>query len=151
MEPFGGFYRGRTVLVTGHTGFKGSWLAAWLRHLGAAVVGYALEPPTRPSHFVACELEKRVTHVHGDVLDYPRLQASFEEHRPEVVFHLAAQSLVRLSFESPRRTFEVNLMGTVNALDAARRSASVRAFVAVTSDKCYRNVGWEWGYRETDA
>jgi CDP-glucose 4,6-dehydratase len=149
-SPFGGFYAGRPVLVTGHTGFKGSWLATWLDHLGARVTGYALAPPTEPSHFVACRLAERLVHVPGDVRDFEGLLAAFAAHRPEVVFHLAAQSLVRVGFAEPRLTFEVNVMGTVNLLEAARRTASVTAVVAVTSDKCYRNVGWPWGYREAD-
>lgn len=149
-NPFGDFYRGKTVLVTGHSGFKGSWLTMWLTTLGANVIGYALEPPTDPCIFTACHLAKRITHIHGDVRDYALLEQTFREHQPEIVFHLAAQSLVRVSFSEPRRTFEVNLMGTVNVLEVARQTDSVRAVVAITSDKCYRNVGWEWGYRETD-
>lgn len=149
-RPFGDFYRGKTVLVTGHTGFKGSWLTAWLTHLGAKVVGYALEPPTDPNNFTACGLEKRVAHTRGDIRDFGLLQKVFSEYRPDFVFHLAAQSLVRLSFSESRYTFEVNLMGTVNLLEAARRTESVLGVVAITSDKCYRNVEWAWGYRETD-
>jgi CDP-glucose 4,6-dehydratase len=149
-QPFGDFYRGKTVLVTGHTGFKGSWLATWLTHLGARVVGYALEPPTDPSNFGASRLAERITHVPGDVRDLDRLVATFERHRPEIVLHLAAQALVRRSYHEPRETFEVNLMGTVNVLEAARRTESARAVVSVTSDKCYRNVEWVWGYREGD-
>jgi len=149
-RPLEAFYGGKTVLVTGHTGFKGSWLATWLTHLGARVVGYALPPPTEPSHFEACRLATRVVHVDGDVRDYEALERACREHRPEIVLHLAAQSLVRRAFAEPRLTFEVNLMGTVNVLEAARRTESVAAVVAVTSDKCYRNVGWEWGYREAD-
>jgi CDP-glucose 4,6-dehydratase len=148
--PFHNFYRGKTVLVTGHTGFKGSWLALWLTHLGARVVGYALDPPTHPSHFNASRLAHHVTDIRGDVRDYALLEKTLSTYQPEVVFHLAAQALVRLSFREPRHTFEVNLMGTVNMLEAAGRTESVRAVVAITSDKCYRNVGWEWGYRETD-
>jgi CDP-glucose 4,6-dehydratase len=150
-ESFGGFYRGKTALVTGHTGFKGSWLSIWLKHLGATVVGYALEPPTDPCNFRACHLEKRICHIYGDVRDYALLEETFQMYRPDLVFHLAAQPLVRRSFREPRLTFEVNVMGTVNVLEAARRTNSVQALVAITSDKCYRNVGWGWGYRETDA
>jgi CDP-glucose 4,6-dehydratase len=151
MQPFLDFYRGRTVLVTGHTGFKGSWLVAWLTHLGARVVGYALPPPSDPSNFEALRLSGRIAHVDGDVRDFEHLRATFREHRPEIVFHLAAQSLVRLSYRKPRETFEVNVMGTVNVLEAARQAESVRAVVSITSDKCYRNVEWVWGYRENDA
>jgi CDP-glucose 4,6-dehydratase len=150
VTPFGDFYRDKIVLVTGHTGFKGSWLATWLSHLGARVIGYALPPPTEPANFVACRLAERIVHVEGDVRDVDRLQATFREHRPDVVFHLAAQPLVRTSYRQPRDTFEINVMGTVNLLDTAVRTASVKAVVAITSDKCYRNVEWVWGYRETD-
>ncbi len=149
-QPFADFYRGKTVLVTGDTGFKGSWLAVWLNHLGATVIGYALEPPSKPSNFTASCLEQRITHVYGDVRDYGCLEKTFQHYQPEIVFHLAAQSLVRLSYEKAQYTFDVNVMGTVNMLEAARRTDSVKAVVTITSDKCYRNVGWEWGYRETD-
>lgn len=147
---FRDFYRGKTVLVTGHTGFKGSWLAIWLRELGAEVVGVALDPPTEPNHFGAARLAARMTHVHCDVRDIERVEAIFAEHRPEVVFHLAAQAVVRRSFVEPRRTFDVNVMGTVNILEAARRCDTVRGVVVVTSDKCYRNVGGDRAYQESD-
>lgn len=150
MSTFNDFYRGKTVLVTGHTGFKGSWLATWLTNLGAKVVGYAIEPPTEPSNFVASRLCDHVVHVHGDVRDAERLERTCRQHRPDVIFHLAAQALVRRSYERPRETFEVNVMGTVNVLEAAARTDSVQAVVSITSDKCYRNVEWVWGYRETD-
>ncbi len=150
MRLFGDFYSGKTVLVTGHTGFKGSWLATWLTHLGAQVVGYAVEPPSDPANFCASRLERRITHVHGDVRDFDRLLKTFRDHRPHIVFHLAAQSLVRMSYRKPRETFEVNVMGTVNLLQAARQTDSVQAVVSITSDKCYRNVEWVWGYRESD-
>jgi CDP-glucose 4,6-dehydratase len=150
MRPFADFYRDKRVLITGHTGFKGSWLTLWLTHLGARVIGYSLEPPSDPSNFSACRLPTRITHVHGDVRDYAQLERVFDQHRPIVIFHLAAQSLVQHSFREPRRTFEVNLMGTVNVLEVSRRCDSVRAVVAITSDKCYLNLGWPWGYRETD-
>lgn len=147
---FDDFYRGKTVLVTGHTGFKGSWLAIWLTTLGAKVVGYALEPPSEPSNFAASRLAERITHIHGDVRDHRKVEETLREHQPDVVFHLAAQALVRRSYVEPRETFEVNVMGTVNVLEAARRAGSVTAFVSITSDKCYRNLNWPWGYRETD-
>ena len=148
--PFGDFYRGKTVLVTGDTGFKGSWLSVWLTHLGANVVGYSLDPPTVPSNFQACRLAERITHVRGDIRDYDQFHKVFQDHRPAVVFHLAAQPLVRLSFEKTRYTFDANLMGTVNALEAARLTDSVQSVVAISSDKCYQNIGTEQGYRETD-
>lgn len=148
--PFGGFYEGKTVLVTGDSGFKGSWLSVWLTHLGARVVGYSLEPPTEPSNFEACRLGDRITHIHGDIRDYESLLRAFSEHRPDVVFHLAAQPLVRLSYVETRYTFDANLMGTVNTLEAARVTDSIRSVVAISSDKCYRNVGTIDGYQEGD-
>jgi CDP-glucose 4,6-dehydratase len=148
--PFNDFYRGKTVLVTGDTGFKGSWLSIWLKHLGARVIGYALDPPTTPSNFAASRLDRQVTQVTADIRDHALLLKTCQEHRPEVVFHLAAQSLVRLSYDQARYTFDVNVMGTVNVLEAARATSSVKAAVIITSDKCYRNVGSETAYRETD-
>src|SRR5439155_7119630 len=148
--PFGGFYKGKTVLLTGDTGFKGSWLAIWLTHLGAKVVGYSIGPPTDPSNFKACRLKEKIIHIDGDIRDYDRLYSVFQNHRPEVVFHLAAQPLVRLSFDKTRYTFDANVMGTVNALEAARLTDSVQSVVAISSDKCYQNIGSEQGYRETD-
>jgi CDP-glucose 4,6-dehydratase len=148
--PFGGAYKGLTVLVTGHTGFKGSWLSLWLSDLGAKVVGYALEPPTEPSAFVAMRLADRVTDVRGDVRDAEKLSAVLSEHRPDIVFHLAAQALVRPSYDEPRLTFETNVMGTVNLFEAVRACDSVRAVVNVTSDKCYENREWVYAYREID-
>jgi len=147
---FGGAYRGQTVLITGHTGFKGSWLATWLLELGARVVGYSAYQPSVPSHFDACGLASRVVDVTGDIRDLKHLRAVFAEHRPEVVFHLAAQPLVRRSLEDPITTFETNVGGTVNMLECLRESDAVAAAVIVTSDKCYENMGWPWGYRETD-
>lgn len=145
------FYRGKTVAITGHTGFKGSWLATWLTHMGARVVGYALEPPSEPSHFECCRIDEHVAqHILGDVRDYEKLTTTFRTHRPDIVLHLAAQALVRPAYRDPRHTFEVNIMGTVNVLEAARQCESVQGLVVVTSDKCYRNVGWEWSYRESD-
>jgi CDP-glucose 4,6-dehydratase len=149
-HPFNDFYRGKTVLVTGDTGFKGSWLVTWLKHLGARVIGYALDPPTTPSNFAASRLDRQITHITADVRDHALLLKTCRDHRPEVVFHLAAQSLVRRSYDQARYTFDVNVMGTVNALEAARETGSVKAAVIITSDKCYLNVGWEWPYRETD-
>ncbi len=151
-EPreFAGAYRGRRVLVTGHTGFKGSWLSAWLLHLGARVVGFSLEPPTAPSHFDALGLAGRLDDRRGDVRDLEALGRVFEETRPEVVLHLAAQAIVRASFGDPKRTFDTNLGGTVNVLECLRRTEGVRAAVFVTSDKCYLNREWPWAYREDD-
>jgi len=149
-RAFGGNYRGTTALVTGHTGFKGSWLSMWLLRLGAKVVGYSAYRPSTPCNFDVCNLAARVGDVTGDVRDVDHLQAVFAEHRPEVVFHLAAQPIVRRSYEEPRLTFETNVMGTTNVLDCMRGATGVRAAVIVTSDKCYENMEWPWGYRETD-
>jgi CDP-glucose 4,6-dehydratase len=139
------------VLVTGHTGFKGAWLSLWLARLGARVVGYALAPPTQPSLFDSAHLVNLVQHVEGDVRDRARLNAVLAEHQPEIVFHLAAQPLVRLSYQFPVETYETNVMGTANLLEAVRQTASVRACVVVTSDKCYENQEWPYAYRENDA
>ena len=145
-------FAGKTVLVTGHTGFKGSWLALWLARAGARVVGYAQEPRTERDQFVTGRVAGRLAEsVIADVRDAARLAGVVARHRPEVVFHLAAQSLVRLSVEKPAETFEVNVLGTANLLDAVRAAGSVRATVVITSDKCYANREWEWGYREVDA
>lgn len=144
-------YRGKTVLVTGDTGFKGSWLAIWLLQLGADVIGYALPPASAGDNYVTCGLAGKITHIDGDVRDHEKLAAAIARHRPDIVFHLAAQALVLESYNDPRVTFETNIMGTVNLLEAVRRAASVRAAVIVTSDKCYDNRDWVWGYRESDA
>lgn len=140
----------RRVLVTGHTGFKGSWLALWLHRLGAKVTGLALAPATDPSLFDRVELADLVDHIEGDVRDPAAVNAAVARARPEIIFHLAAQPLVRLSYEQPVETYATNVMGTVHLLDAARRGGGVRAFVCVTTDKCYENREWVWPYRETD-
>jgi len=149
-QLFDDIYRGKTVLVTGHTGFKGSWLALWLHSLDAKVVGYALEPLTDPSMFNAIDLPTKITHIIGDVRDFGHLSAVMETHQPQIVFHLAAQPLVRLSYREPQLTYETNVMGTVNLLEAVRRTSSVRVVVNVTSDKCYENKEWDYSYREND-
>jgi CDP-glucose 4,6-dehydratase len=146
---FGGAYAGKTALVTGHTGFKGSWLAFWLEELGCRVVGYSLPAPSEPNHFRVLSL--RGQFVEGDVRDRPRLAALVRECRPDVVFHLAAQSLVRRSYRDPAETFETNVLGTLAVYEACRAApAPVRAIVCVTSDKVYENREWVWGYREAD-
>ena len=145
-----GFWSGRRVLVTGHTGFKGSWLALWLGALGAEVTGLSDGVPTEPSLFELARVEDDVRTVTADVRDAEAVRHAVSEARPEVVLHLAAQPLVRLSFREPRETFEVNVMGTVNVLDAVRLVPGVRAVVNVTSDKCYENREWEWAYREDE-
>ncbi len=145
------FWAGKRVLVTGHTGFKGSWLVLWLRAMGAKVSGYALAPSTEPALWRLLALTKEVRDEVADVRDLPRLEQAFERSRPEIVFHLAAQSLVRPSYEDPVGTYSTNVMGAVHVLEAARRCPGVRALVNVTSDKCYENREQDEGYREGDA
>jgi len=144
------FYRGKSVLVTGHTGFKGSWLCRILLNAGAEVTGYSLEPPTVPSLFQAADLEMNINSVVGDIRDYDRLRSVFDEAKPEVVFHLAAQPIVRESYRDPRYTYETNVMGSVNVLECVRQCQSVRSFLNVTTDKVYHNNEWAWGYRENE-
>ena len=143
-------FRGKRVLVTGDTGFKGSWLSLWLTELGADVTGYALAAEGGQPLFDLLGLERMIRHVDGDVRDADAVQAAFAEARPEIVFHLAAQSLVRRSYDEPKYTFDTNVGGAVNVLEAVRATPSVRAVVCITSDKCYRNKEWVWGYREND-
>src|SRR6478752_5753821 len=144
------FWNGKRVFMTGHTGFKGSWLSLWLQRLGANLVGYALPPPTNPSLFELAEVERGMTSLVGDVRDFRALSAAIVEHRPEIVLHLAAQSVVRASYDDPRETYETNVMGTVNVLEAVRHTPGVRSIVNVTTDKCYENREWVWGYRENE-
>jgi CDP-glucose 4,6-dehydratase len=147
-----GFWRGRRVLVTGHTGFKGSWLALWLHALGAEIHGFGAPSPTTPSLFALTRLNEIVPSLSGDIRELDAVKGAVAESRPEVVFHLAAQALVRNSLADPVGTFSTNVLGTVNLLEALRkRCHDVRAVVCVTSDKCYVNREWDWGYRETDA
>ncbi|MEO7037962.1 MAG: CDP-glucose 4,6-dehydratase [Polyangiaceae bacterium] len=145
------FWRGKRVLITGHTGFKGAWLSLWLGQLGADVAGYALPPPSVPSLFQAAALAQRMRSITSDVRDLAAVRAAFQEVRPEIVLHLAAQALVRPSYEDPVATFDTNVMGTVNVLEAARQQPETRSVVVVTSDKCYENREWPWGYRENEA
>jgi CDP-glucose 4,6-dehydratase len=145
-----GFWRGRRVLLTGHTGFKGAWLAVWLQRLGARVAGFSLPPPTSPSLFDALALEPTLDHTIGDVRDAAAVRACVERVSPDIVFHLAAQPLVRESYRVPADTFATNVLGTAHVLDAVRACPSVRAMVCVTTDKCYENREWTWGYRESD-
>ena len=146
-----GFWRDRRVLVTGHTGFKGAWLSLWLQSLGARVTGFSDGVPTKPSLYDLAGVGGGMESIHGDVRDHRAVAAAVATAAPEVVVHMAAQSLVRRSFAEPRETYETNLMGTVNVLDAVRvRGDSVRVVVNVTSDKCYENREWEWGYREEE-
>ncbi len=143
-------YAGRRVLITGHSGFKGGWLALWLHRLGAEVAGIALAPDTTPSLFEAAAIHEWVRHHIADIRDAEALARVVQEVRPEIVFHLAAQPLVRKSYREPLQTLATNVMGTANVLEAARSCAPVRAVLVVTTDKCYENRGWPWGFRESD-
>jgi CDP-glucose 4,6-dehydratase len=143
-------FKGKRILITGNTGFKGSWISLWLKELGADVVGYALPPSREDDHFNLIGLDKIIHHVNGDIQELPSLQRTFNEFQPEILFHLAAQPLVRFSYEEPKLTFDTNVGGSVNILEAIRSTDSLRAAIYVTSDKCYLNKEWTWGYREND-
>lgn len=147
---FNSVYRGKKVLVTGHTGFKGSWLTSWLINLEAEVIGYSLEPPTQPNLFEIIEIGNKIIHITGDVRDEEHLLKVFNKYKPEFVFHLAAQPLVRLSYQESKLTYETNVIGTVNILEAAKKTESVKVCIIITSDKCYENKEWIFGYREID-
>lgn len=149
-RSFSGFYRGKKVLITGHTGFKGSWLSLWLLQLGAEVGGFSAYLPSDPCNFGVLGLERLVEHHQGDIRVFDQLQQVIDHFRPQVIFHLAAQPLVRQSYDDPKLTFDTNLGGTVNVLECIRQSNSVQLGIIITSDKCYRNVEWVWGYREID-
>jgi CDP-glucose 4,6-dehydratase len=144
------FFQGKRVFVTGDSGFKGSWLSLLLWWSGAEVTGYSLPPYTQEDHFVSTGLDGKIHHVDGDLGNFEKLSSVFREAKPEIVFHLAAQPLVRLSYKEPMKTFQTNIQGSVNLLDCVRQCDSVRSLVYVTSDKCYKNKEWIWGYRETD-
>ena len=144
-------YKGKTVLVTGHTGFKGSWLSIWLTMMGAKVVGYSLDPSSEKGNFMACHLHEHLyADVRGDVRDFDSLNATIAQHKPEIIFHLAAQALVRTAYAEPKLTYETNLMGSLNVLEAVRANDCVKTVIMITSDKCYENVEQIWGYKETD-
>lgn len=145
---FSGIYKNKTVLVTGHTGFKGSWLVYWLKKMGANIIGYSLEAPTKPNHLSLLDLS--ITSIIGDIRDQKKLTETFNKYKPEIVFHLAAQPLVRLSYDEPIETYETNVMGTLKVLEACRQTSSVKAIINITSDKAYENQEWIWGYREND-
>lgn len=145
------FWKGKRILLTGHTGFKGGWLAIWLQRLGTELVGYALPPPTTPNLFEVASVAEGMVSVIGDVRDFTRLREVITLHNPEIVVHMAAQSLVRPSYEDPVATYATNVMGTVHVLEAVRRIGTVRVVLVVTSDKCYSNREWLWSYREEDA
>ena len=144
------FYRGKRIFVTGHTGFKGSWLCKMLSNMGAEVIGYSLNPPTYPSLYEIANIEQDVKSVIGDIRDYNNLKNTFDEAQPEIVIHLAAQPIVRDSYKNPAYTYETNVMGTVNILECIRNSKCVKSFLNVTTDKVYLNKEWEWGYRENE-
>ena len=145
------FYMNKRILITGHTGFKGSWLALWLQKMGAEVIGYALPPKADPNLYTAANIEEGITSIYGDIRDKNKVREVISEHKPSIIFHLAAQALVRESYAEPVETFETNVMGTVNLLDAARSEDSVSVCLIVTSDKCYENKEIERGYTEDDA
>lgn len=144
------FYKNKKVFVTGHTGFKGSWLCKMLINSGAVISGYSLEPPTTPSLFDIADISRDITSVIGDIRDYASLKKAFDEAQPEIALHFAAQPLVRDSYTNPRYTYETNVMGTVNILECVRLSSSVKSFLNITSDKVYENKEWIWGYRENE-
>jgi CDP-glucose 4,6-dehydratase len=143
-------WQGRRVFITGHTGFKGSWLSLWLARRGAKIRGYALDPAVEPNLFTAAAVSDVLDDLRGDIRDYAKLEGSIIEFAPEVIFHLAAQPLVRRSYEDPLGTYATNIMGTAHVLEAVRKTPSVRAVVCITTDKCYLNQEWVWPYRETD-
>jgi CDP-glucose 4,6-dehydratase len=153
MESMGvnpAFWKGRRVLLTGHTGFKGSWLSLWLQAMGAEVIGYALAPTTNPNLFEIAEVGKGMTSIIGDIRDLAHLRTVIADCKPEIVFHMAAQPLVRYSYSEPVETYATNVMGTVHLLDAVRNVPGVKAIVNITTDKCYENREWAWGYRENE-
>ena len=148
MDPH--FWKGKKVLITGHTGFKGSWLSIWLQRKGAHVIGLSLSPPSDPNLFELARVSDGMVSIHGDIRNLDEVRAVIDGYRPEIVFHMAAQALVRRSYEVPLETYSTNVMGTVNILEAVRLSDSVRIIVNITSDKCYKNKEWYWGYREDE-
>lgn len=150
LDLFSGIYKGKKVLITGHTGFKGSWMAIWLKELGSEVFGYALEPNSQKDNFVTSNLSQKINHQIGDVRDRQKLQDYFNQVNPDIAFHLAAQPLVIDSYNNPHYNFETNLMGTVNFFEAVRNCSSIKVAINITTDKCYQNNEWIWGYREND-
>lgn len=144
------FWQGKKVLITGHSGFKGSWLSLWLQTLGANVMGFSLPPPTTPNLFTLADVALGMHSEFGDIRDFAKLQAFLKTQQPEIVIHMAAQPLVRYSYHQPIETYATNVMGTVHLLEAARQAHSVKTIINVTTDKCYENKEWQWGYREND-
>lgn len=152
LDIFNNFYQGKRILLTGHTGFKGSWLAIWLTELGAEVVGVGLDPQSERDNFVLSGIGKRIkADIRADIRDGARMKQIFQDYQPEIVFHLAAQPLVRLSYDLPVDTYETNVMGTIHVMEAIRATKSVRVGVMITTDKCYENKEQIWGYRENEA
>ncbi len=151
INAFKGFYRGKKVLVTGHSGFKGSWLCTWLKMLGADVLGYSLLPNTSPSMYDVCKVGENLISEFKDIRDQKSLSLAVESFKPEIVFHLAAQPLVRESYKNPKQTYETNVMGTLNLYEVCRRCQSVKVIICITTDKVYENKEWIYGYREGDA
>jgi len=151
MSAFKNVYKDKVVLVTGHTGFKGSWLSIWLNELGAKVIGYALDPYTDKDNFVLAGLSDKIVDIRGDIRDFNKLKEVFTTYKPEYVFHLAAQPLVRLSYDIPVETYQINVMGTINVLECVRHTPSTKVGVFITTDKCYENREQIWGYKETDS
>ena len=145
------FWQGKRVFVTGHSGFKGSWLSLWLQEMGAFVKGFSLAPPTSPSLYVEANVSAGMSSIEGDIRDFLHLRQAIYEFKPEIVFHMAAQPLVRLSYDDPIDTYSTNVMGTVHLLEAVKQIGGVKAVVNITSDKCYENREWVWGYREDEA
>ncbi|NLW91122.1 MAG: CDP-glucose 4,6-dehydratase [Syntrophomonadaceae bacterium] len=150
MLMFEDVFRGKRVFITGDTGFKGSWLSLWLTQMGAEVRGFALPPERENDHFILLGLDKLINHINGDIRDYDQLKNAVGDFKPQIVFHLAAQPLVRYSYEEPKLTFDTNISGSVNVLEAIRNCPEVKALIYITSDKCYKNKEWIWGYREND-
>lgn len=151
IDCFKSIYRNKKVLVTGHTGFKGSWLCLWLKQLGADVIGYSLNPNTKPNLFQLLNLETEVTNIIGDIRDEENITKTIKKYEPEIIFHLAAQPLVKLSYEEPKLTYETNVIGTLNLFEAIRKSNNTKVIINVTTDKCYENKEWNYSYRENDA
>ena len=151
MKNFNNVYKGKRVLVTGHTGFKGSWLSIWLRELGAEVIGYSLEAYTEKDNFVLSHLSEKIVDIRGDIRDRKHLREIFDKYKPEIVFHLAAQPLVRLSYDIPVETYETNLMGSINILEEIRSCENTKIGIMITTDKCYENKEQIWGYRENES
>ncbi len=147
---YNGLFSGKKVLITGHTGFKGSWLSLLLHQLGADVYGYALEPPTNPSLYKEAQLDEIVKSTIGDIRDFQKLKATINQTKPEIIIHMAAQPLVRASYKDPIETYSTNVMGTVNLFEAIRQTKGVKVVINVTTDKCYENREWHWGYRENE-